>query len=62
MCATAALGDGAIFWPDANDQRDTVLAQLFCDMASAKKDDVWTQFRPISPAEGNLGNYPWSPA
>ena len=23
------------------------LAQLFCHMASAKKDDVWTQFYPL---------------
>jgi hypothetical protein len=27
--------------------RDTALAQLFCHMTSAKKDDVWTQFYPL---------------
>jgi hypothetical protein len=48
ICAApAAVGDGATLQPGVDDRRDTALAQLFCHMASAKKDDVWTQFYPL---------------
>jgi hypothetical protein len=43
--ATAAVGDGATLQPGVDDRRDTALAQLFCHMASAKKDDVWNSIR-----------------